>query len=43
LFRRDFGLSGTLSFAFLNPILIQITIVKGDFALSGTVRLLFLA
>jgi hypothetical protein len=41
LFKRDFGLSGTLPFAVSNPIFIQVTMVKRDFALSGTVKLWF--
>jgi hypothetical protein len=35
-FRRDFAISGTISFAF-NPISIQVTKEERDFALSGTV------
>jgi hypothetical protein len=37
-FKRDFGLSETLSFAFY-PYLYPITVANRDFALSGTVRL----
>jgi hypothetical protein len=37
VFKQDFGLSGTFLYAFGTPISILITMVKKDFALSGTV------